>query len=379
MTVEHSCFDGPRGSSRAKGGFPGLGLSMLVAGMAASAITFASMSAGAGSSDAGWSAARLIESLVGTTSSDIVGTISSETGEDRAPTRSHAPGLRLASLDTDVAAGAAFAASAGQIPLPATQSVFFDDRFHSSFGERLESFDDRFGAANAGARERTVRTQRSSMPAPGSMPAAEPGRDSQARADAPKRPNARVAMLAPADHAGAPPASPGAGKVKPTYPTDLRGDAILESLGSRTAIYDITARVVYLPDGTKLEAHSGLGEHMDDPRSIGVKNKGATPPNIYELSLRERRFHGVRAIRLNPVDPDRMLGRDGILAHSYLLGPDGSSNGCVSINNYGKFLDAFLNGDIERIVVVERLVDAPTPATAVGWLTQRVKALFKSS
>ena len=33
----------------------------------------------------------------------------------------------------------------------------------------------------------------------------------------------------------------------------------------RTAIYDITARVVYLPGGRRLEAHSGLGGFMDSP------------------------------------------------------------------------------------------------------------------
>jgi hypothetical protein len=35
---------------------------------------------------------------------------------------------------------------------------------------------------------------------------------------------------------------------------------------SHTAIYDITARTVYLPNGRRLEAHSGLGDQMDDPR-----------------------------------------------------------------------------------------------------------------
>ena len=39
-----------------------------------------------------------------------------------------------------------------------------------------------------------------------------------------------------------------------------------------TAIYDITARTVYLPDGTKLEAHSGLGPKMDDPRHVHVQD-----------------------------------------------------------------------------------------------------------
>jgi hypothetical protein len=137
--------------------------------------------------------------------------------------------------------------------------------------------------------------------------------------------------------------------------------------------------VVYLPNGEKLEAHSGLGEHMDDPRSVGVKNRGATPPNVYQLSLRERLFHGDRAIRLTPVEPDKMFGREGILAHSYLLGPNGESNGCVSISDYPKFLDAFLNGEIDRLVVVERLAEPPVAKTGIGWLPGRLKALLKWS
>ena len=49
----------------------------------------------------------------------------------------------------------------------------------------------------------------------------------------------------------------------------------------RTAIYDITAKTVYMPNGERLEAHSGLGEMMDDPRFKHVRMRGVTPPNTY--------------------------------------------------------------------------------------------------
>jgi hypothetical protein len=268
---------------------------------------------------------------------------------------------------------AASAAAEGQTTAAtaATDRAAFVERF---FGERLASFDERFGAARGGNREPvagSVQTRR--------LPAAEIGRDSPAPPDTPKRENARLAMLAPAGNAVAAPAPVGAAPGKPLRPAGARSDAIWAEQGSRTAIYDIAAQVVYLPNGERLEAHSGLGGHMDDPRSVRIKNRGVTPPNVYELALRERLFHGVRAIRLNPVDRDRMFGRDGLLAHSYLLGPNGESNGCVSISDYPKFLNAFLNGEIERLVVVERLADTPSPRTAVGWLSERLKALFKSS
>ena len=61
---------------------------------------------------------------------------------------------------------------------------------------------------------------------------------------------------------------------------------------------------MYLPSGRRLEAHSGFGDLMDNPRHVRVRMQGATPPNIYNLTLRERLFHGVRAIRLNPDSPE---------------------------------------------------------------------------
>jgi len=129
----------------------------------------------------------------------------------------------------------------------------------------------------------------------------------------------------------------------------------LPELDSRTAVYDIAARTVYLPNGVRLEAHSGLGEKLDDPRYAHVRMRGPTPPNVYALALREQPFHGVRAIRLNPIDDGKMFGRDGMLAHTYMLGPNGQSNGCVSFKDYPKFLEAFLRGEVDRLVVVPDL------------------------
>ena len=135
--------------------------------------------------------------------------------------------------------------------------------------------------------------------------------------------------------------------------------AALPGIDNRTAVYDIVARVVYLPNGERLEAHSGLGEMMDDPRYIKIKNRGPTPPNVYDLTLREALFHGVRAIRLNPVDENKMFDRDGMLAHTYMLGSNGQSNGCVSFRDYDRFLQAFLRGDVNRLVVVPHLDRKP--------------------
>jgi hypothetical protein len=148
---------------------------------------------------------------------------------------------------------------------------------------------------------------------------------------------------------------------------------------SHTAIYDITAHVVYLPNGRRLEAHSGLGEHMDDLGSVNLRDLGPTPPGVYDLTMRERSFHGIDAIRLNPADDTKMYGRDGILAHPYMLGANGQSNGCLSLKDYDEFLAAFRRGEFNRLVVVERLDDAPAGQTATGWISDKLRKLFGRS
>ncbi|EJN12147.1 Protein of unknown function (DUF2778) [Bradyrhizobium sp. YR681] len=123
-----------------------------------------------------------------------------------------------------------------------------------------------------------------------------------------------------------------------------------------TAVYDITAKTVYLPDGTKLEAHSGLGSNLDDPRSQRTRMRGVTPPHIYTLKPREALFHGVPALRLTPVGGESAIyGRDGLLAHTFMLGPNGDSNGCVSFKDYYAFLDAYRNKGIRKLAVLARV------------------------
>ena len=135
-------------------------------------------------------------------------------------------------------------------------------------------------------------------------------------------------------------------------------DLTSSGLDSVTAVYDISGRAVYLPNGSKLEAHSGLGNLKDDPTHVNERNVGATPPAVYDLKPRERLFHGVQAIRMIPLEGNATLGRAGLLAHSYMLGADGDLNGCVSIKDYDKFLAAFQKGEIKRLVVVTSLTDA---------------------
>lgn len=138
------------------------------------------------------------------------------------------------------------------------------------------------------------------------------------------------------------------------------------------AVYNIAARSVTLPNGERLEAHSGLGDSLDDPRLVNVRMRGPTPPGTYDLTEREQPFHGVRAIRLNPVGgSEAVYGRVGLLAHTYMLGPRGDSNGCVSFRDYDRFLQAFLRGEVQRLVVVSGTQDV-LPALAGATMTTRM-------
>ena len=134
-----------------------------------------------------------------------------------------------------------------------------------------------------------------------------------------------------------------------------------------------------MPNGERLEAHSGLGDYMDDIRAVHVRKVGPTPPNVYELRMRESLFHGVQAIRLVPVDGSKMYGRDGMLAHPFMLRANGESNGCVSFKDYSAFLKAFQRGDVTRMVVVEQLDEPPGGRTAADWFSSALKKLFGRS
>jgi Protein of unknown function (DUF2778) len=140
-----------------------------------------------------------------------------------------------------------------------------------------------------------------------------------------------------------------------SLPSPFGNSAPTSGYDSYTAVYDISARMVYLPDGTKLEAHSGLGGALDDPRYVSERAVGPTPPHLYQLTLREGSFHGVQAIRLNPIGEGGIYGRAGLLAHPFMLGPNGDSNGCVSVKDYNAFLRAYQNGRINKLVVVAKL------------------------
>ena len=131
------------------------------------------------------------------------------------------------------------------------------------------------------------------------------------------------------------------------------------------AVYDISAGKVYLPDGAVLEAHSGMGNMMDNPDYTNVKMQGPTPPNVYNLSLRESPYYGVEALRLTPNDSSAMYGRDGILAHTKLVrGANNGSHGCVAFADYASFLQAFKAGQIRQLVVVPRKAGSKGAAAA---------------
>ncbi len=146
----------------------------------------------------------------------------------------------------------------------------------------------------------------------------------------------------------------------PSRPPELAPSASSTTSDDQTtAVYDISAHTVHLPDGMRLEAHSGLGDRIDDPRFVDERDHGATPPGVYQLTLRESLFHGVQALRLTPIGGGFTFNRVGLLAHPYMLGPNGDSNGCVSFKNYDIFLRAFQSGGVKRLAVVAQWAGRP--------------------
>jgi hypothetical protein len=288
-------------------------------------------------------------------------------------------------------------ATAAALPATASRSSF-DDRFSSlssqapavsraDVSSRVDAsmpVADRFASATLELRLQDARSQlsrqliggewRASL-LEGSTPAAEAAPPSQSGVPMPRpRPAAAnlQAGVALADNAPRPEERSLLQKLGDLLPgrvrlASLTPDSGLFSQGPdlaalgydrQTAVYDISARAVYLPSGLSLEAHSGMGGLKDDPEHVQEPMVGATPPATYELKPREKLFHGVAALRMTPVDGTTTFGRSGLLTHSYMLGPNGDSNGCVSIKNYDRFLKAYNDGEFNRMVVVPSLSGA---------------------
>lgn len=342
-------------------------------GIAALALGFAFKSGGT------FAAASADVGLHGGPTVSVFGTIHPDIFRLRTPIGAQIPenpGVRLASLDTDVASWAALDDETGSLT-----AASFDDRFgtYANQPARLASFDERFGPGTGEPRNPVLRR---------AEPAPKPASQGMRLASA--QPDVKIVSLPTLLPQPRPASAPPTNRFRPadkqaSLPKD--GDSKPDAApgpedDGKTAIYDITAKTVYLPDGRRLEAHSGLGSRMDDPRYVNVRMEGATPPNVYNLTLRESLFHGVRALRMTPAGTGKMYGRAGILAHSYMLGPNGQSNGCVSFTDYTAFLNAYLNGEVKRIAVVEHLDAIPPSKTqfaSASWLPDAVKKFFQPS
>ena len=331
-----------------------LGVPAIPLGVAAVVLGIALKSAGSQAGPA------LVDTGLGAPSLSVFGTIHPDIFRLRAPIGSGLAdtGIRVASLETPGSDAPPIGLDMLADPAAAAcQNAAFDDR-PASFDKRFAAVDDCPVAVNEKFGSAMQKVALNLRPA-------------DQEADATAAPAAEQPAKAK------PMASLTRAHVRPGH-TRVDVTPLAEEDG-HTAIYDITAHAVYLPDGKRLEAHSGLGDLMDNPKHVRVKMRGPTPTNLYKLTLRERIFHGVRALRLNPVNEARMHGRDGILAHSYMLGSQGASNGCVSFKNYPEFLDAFLKGEVTRLVVVEKLAHPPGEKLASGWLPDEAKDMVKAS
>ena len=110
--------------------------------------------------------------------------------------------------------------------------------------------------------------------------------------------------------------------------------------------------------------------HDGRPPFVDERDRGPAPPHLYELTLRESLFHGAQALRLTPIGDGFSFNRVGLLAHPYMLGPNGDSNGCVSFKNYDAFLRAFMRGEVKRLAVVARRTEDPRQIGPLASLRQ---------
>ncbi|MCY1669206.1 DUF2778 domain-containing protein [Rhizobium sp. SL86] len=220
--------------------------------------------------------------------------------------------------------------------------------------------------------EATGPTEDNSLPMAGPLPVGRPPVNALAMAIAPSaaKPAVRAPVVAEDEEEDEAPKA--LAFAKPENPMKSTARSVpWPDRGTKIAVYDITAAKVYMPSGAVLEAHSGIGPMRDNPKFTHVKMRGPTPPGTYKLSMREKPFHGVAAIRLTPTDGVAPLGRTGLLAHTYLLrSAPGDSHGCVAFAQYDKFLKAFQRGEVTHMIIVPRH-DGSIPMAALRKINPR--------
>src|SRR5262249_49736888 len=177
--------------------------------------------------------------------------------------------VRVASLETEFAFEPAVEES--EPPASTSRHASFGERF--LFDQKLASFDERFAGADISVAEpeegasNVLNYARLPSPDSGEHGIAQP-------ATGRSKPKLAPAALSP----------PTSAARKRVATAEASKDSISPAYDdSRTAIYDIAARTVYLPNGRRLEAHSGFGSYMDDARYVNLKRQGPTPPNTYKL------------------------------------------------------------------------------------------------
>ena len=258
------CHDGRTGDASYEWGraLVGVGVRLIQFGIAAIILGFVLKSLGtqADPADVGLRAERPGISVFGTIHPKIF-QYQAPIGSQLAVSR-----VRVASLDLQASFDAQ--RTLEDEPMPAWRKASFDERFASlgdlpaSFGERFSLFDEHpavFDESFASATPGPTNSVR--LPPDGNPQKAAPPTGRLPKA--PPIPVAAKRHVRPEQSQ----------KVSVSPPDD----------GGRTAIYDITAHVVYLPNGQRLEAHSGLGSFMDNPRHVHLRMSGATPPNAYKL------------------------------------------------------------------------------------------------
>ena len=124
----------------------------------------------------------------------------------------------------------------------------------------------------------------------------------------------------------------------------------------RTAIYDISAHTVYLPNGATAGGAFGSRRRDRTIRASCMKECAGRRHQMFTSLLRANSFFmGFKRCVSNP--SARAIFSDAPDFWRILICScaNGASNGCVSFKNYDAFLQAYQNGEIKHLAVVAHL------------------------
>lgn len=121
----------------------------------------------------------------------------------------------------------------------------------------------------------------------------------------------------------------------------------------QTAVYDISAHTVYLPDGTRPEAHPARPKLDDRACCVRRDDWKVTPPHIYESRRRAKRCSMAcsRLVAHAIGGEDKIFGCRPPRITTYMLGSNGDPMAVCRSRITAAVFNAYRNHGIRRLAV----------------------------